>query len=67
MTAPRYQEVKAVEIPEAGDDAGTRVKVVCGTFWGKTGPVEGIAADPIVFGTEFALAKIQTYSIAPGM
>jgi redox-sensitive bicupin YhaK (pirin superfamily) len=47
MTAPRYQEVKAAEIPEAGDDAGTQVKVVCGTFWGKTGPVEGIAADPI--------------------
>jgi quercetin 2,3-dioxygenase len=47
MTAPRYQEVKAAEIPEVGDDAGTRVRVVCGTFWGKTGPVEGIAADPV--------------------
>lgn len=47
MTAPRYQEVKAVQIPEVGDDAGTRVKIVCGTFWGKTGPVEGIAADPV--------------------
>jgi quercetin 2,3-dioxygenase len=47
MTAPRYQEVKAPEIPEAGDDAGTRVKVVCGTFWGKTGPVEGIEANPV--------------------
>jgi quercetin 2,3-dioxygenase len=47
MTAPRYQEVKAVEIPEVGDDAGTTARVVCGTFWGKTGPVEGIAADPV--------------------
>src|SRR3954463_15133204 len=35
MTAPRYQEVKAVEIPEVTDDDGTRVKVVTGTFWGK--------------------------------
>ena len=47
MTAPRYQEVKAAEIPEAGDDAGTTARVVCGTFWGKTGPVEGVEADPV--------------------
>ena len=47
MTAPRYQEVKAAEIPEITDDDGTHVRVVCGNFWGKTGPVDGIAADPI--------------------
>jgi len=47
MTAPRYQEVKSVEIPEITDDDGTHVRVVCGSFWGKTGPVEGVAADPI--------------------
>src|SRR6516225_9406210 len=47
MTAPRYQEVKAAEIPEVTDDDGTQVRVVCGKFWGKTGPVEGIAADPV--------------------
>jgi redox-sensitive bicupin YhaK (pirin superfamily) len=28
------------------DDDGTRVRVVCGDFWGKRGPVEGVAADP---------------------
>ena len=47
MTAPRYQEIKAPEIPEITDDDGTVVRIVCGTFWGKKGPVEGIAADPI--------------------
>jgi redox-sensitive bicupin YhaK (pirin superfamily) len=47
MTAPRYQEVKAAEIPEITDDDGTTVRVVCGSFWGKRGPVDGIAADPI--------------------
>ena len=46
MTAPRYQDVLAKEIPEITDDDGTRVRVVCGSFWGKRGPVEGIAADP---------------------
>ena len=46
MTAPRYQEVKSAEIPEVTEDDGTRARIICGTFWGKTGPVEGIAADP---------------------
>ena len=47
MTAPRYQEIGAVEIPEVVDDDGTRARIICGAFWGKRGPVEGIAADPI--------------------
>src|SRR3954465_13426686 len=47
MTAPRYQEVKAPEIPEITDDDGTTARVVCGNFWGRRGPIEGIAADPI--------------------
>jgi len=46
MTKPRYQDVKSKEIPEVTDDDGTRVRVVCGEFWGQRGPVEGIAADP---------------------
>ena len=46
MTAPRYQEIKAAEIPEVTDDDGTSARIVCGSFWGKRGPVEGIAADP---------------------
>lgn len=47
MTAPRYQEVKAPEIPHTTDDDGTVVRVVCGSFWNMKGPVEGVAADPI--------------------
>ena len=46
MTAPRYQDIKAAEIPEIIDDDGTRVRVICGEFWGRQGPVEGVAADP---------------------
>ena len=46
MTAPRYQDVTGKDVPEVVDDDGTRVRVVCGTFWGKTGPVDGVAADP---------------------
>jgi len=46
MTAPRYQDVTSDAIPEAVDDDGTRVRVVCGDFWGKAGPVDGVAASP---------------------
>jgi len=46
MTDPRYQDVAATEIPEVIDDDGTRVRVVVGEFWGRKGPVDGIAAEP---------------------
>ncbi len=46
MTDPRYQDVGTQKIPEILEDDGTRVKVIVGDFWGKSGPVDGIAADP---------------------
>jgi redox-sensitive bicupin YhaK (pirin superfamily) len=46
MTAPRYQDIAAKDIPEITDDDGTRVRVITGDFWGAKGPVEGVAADP---------------------
>ena len=46
MTRPRYQDIQARDIPEAIDDDGTAVRIVCGEFWGKQGPVEGVAAEP---------------------
>lgn len=47
MTAPRYQDIAGSDVPEIIDDDGTRVKIITGAFWGKTGPVDGIAADPL--------------------
>jgi quercetin 2,3-dioxygenase len=47
MTEPRYQEVKSGDIPQVTDDDGTHVRVVCGSFMGVKGMVDGIAADPI--------------------
>lgn len=46
MTTPRYQDIASAEIPEVTDDDGTRVRIICGNFWGKSGPVDGVAADP---------------------
>jgi redox-sensitive bicupin YhaK (pirin superfamily) len=46
MTEPRYQDVASKDIPEITDDDGVKVRVICGEFWGKKGPVDGVAADP---------------------
>jgi hypothetical protein len=46
MTAPRYQDIPAAAIPDVVDDDGARVRIICGDFWGKRGPVDGIAAEP---------------------
>jgi len=59
MTAPRYQEVKSPEIPEVTEDDGTRARIVCGNFWGRRGPVEGIAADPIYIDVSVPPGKLR--------
>ncbi len=46
MTDPRYQDIPATAIPEVTEDDGSRARIICGEFWGKTGPVEGVVADP---------------------
>ncbi|HLV80489.1 MAG TPA: pirin family protein [Chthonomonadaceae bacterium] len=63
MTAPRYQEVQARDIPEITDDDGTRVRVVCGSFWGTTGPVDGIAADPVYLDVSVPPGKRKTLPV----
>ncbi|GGH00360.1 pirin family protein [Silvibacterium dinghuense] len=63
MTAPRYQEIKAEEIPEVVDNDGTRVKVVSGEFWGKKGPVEGVAAEPIYLDISLAPGRERSIPV----
>ena len=47
MTAPRYQDVKAKDVPVAKDDDGTEVRVVCGAYRGIRGPVDDVFAKPV--------------------
>jgi len=47
MTPPRYQDVKAKDVPVAVDDDGAEVRVVCGNYRGTRGPVEDVAAKPV--------------------
>jgi len=63
MTAPRYQDIKAGEVPEVVDDDGTRVRIVCGDFRGKRGPVEGVAADPRYLDISVPPGKRKTLAV----
>ncbi|MHC4958275.1 MAG: pirin family protein [Planctomycetota bacterium] len=64
MTPPRYQEVLSRDIPEVTDDDGTKVRVVCGSFWGETGPIDGIAADPVYIDVSVPPGKRVTLPVA---
>jgi len=46
MTDPRYQDIPSLEIPEITEDDGSHARVITGDFWGKKGPVTGIATNP---------------------
>jgi redox-sensitive bicupin YhaK (pirin superfamily) len=66
MTAPRYQDIPAIEIPDIVDDDGTRVRVICGEFWGKRGPVDGIAADPRYLDVSVPAGRRKTLRVETG-
>ena len=63
MTRPRYQEVKAGDIPVAVEDDGTQVRVICGTFADKTGPVRDVAAEPMYFDVSVPPGKRKTLAV----
>lgn len=66
MTAPRYQDIPAGEIAEVGDDDGTRVRVICGEFGGKRGPVDGVAADPRYLDISVPPGRRKTFAVELG-
>lgn len=47
MTAPRYQDVASSDIETVVEDDGSSARIITGSFWGKTGPVDGVAANPL--------------------
>jgi hypothetical protein len=66
MTAPRYQDIRAAEIPAITDDDGTIVRVISGEFWGRRGPVEGVAADPHYLDIEVPPGRRKTLPVETG-
>src|SRR5665213_4605829 len=63
MTNPRYQDVQGKDVPVVTDDDGTSVRIVCGQFWGTSGPVDGIASEPIYIDVSVPPGKRKTLPV----
>jgi redox-sensitive bicupin YhaK (pirin superfamily) len=69
MTAPRYQDIQADQIPEVELGAGARARVLVGTVNGVAGPVTKVVTDPIYFdlhlepGASYAAALPESHNV----
>ncbi len=54
MTPPRYQDIPAARVPTVEDAGGAKVRVLAGTFAGKTGPVVDVAGGPSYLDVDIA-------------
>ena len=63
MTKPRYQEFKAGEIPVVTEDDGTQVRLICGNYGGRKGPVEEVAAEPVYLDVTVVPGKRKTLPV----
>jgi quercetin 2,3-dioxygenase len=59
MMSPRYQEIKASEIPVVKEENGVTVKVIAGKLNSIEGPVKDIIADPVYF--DISIPQNTTY------
>src|SRR5438034_864238 len=66
MTRPRYQGISASEIPAVEIEGGTKIRVITGTVDGVSGPVSGIAADPIYLDVSVPAHSSFSHQIARG-
>jgi redox-sensitive bicupin YhaK (pirin superfamily) len=63
MTAPRYQGITAREVPVVRDDDGAEIRVVCGRYKSTSGPVSGVAADPMYFDVSIPADRSKKFPI----
>jgi quercetin 2,3-dioxygenase len=66
MTAPRYQNISANEIPKIQRDGGATIRVIAGSIDGVTGPVGGIAVEPTYLDVALAPGGSFIHSIPRG-
>lgn len=60
MMNPRYQGITSDEIPTIKTPDGAKIKVICGTINGTTGPVQNVMIDPQYLDVELPVNKTFT-------
>ena len=63
MTSPRYQDIKADDLPLLQEDDGSRLRVLIGDYRGKASPVDGIAADPQYLDISIPAGLVKTFPV----
>jgi hypothetical protein len=66
MSAPRYQNIHAEEIPLVERDGGATVRVIAGIIDGTRGPITGIVAEPSYLDVALASGGSLTLPIPRG-
>ncbi|MGC9194929.1 MAG: pirin family protein [Syntrophobacteraceae bacterium] len=66
MTAPRYRDVKAADIPEVILDGGVKIKVIAGRVANVQGPVDDIVIDPEMLDVGLAPGAVFERAIPAG-
>ncbi len=66
MTAPRYQNIGAHEIPVLRRGEAATIRVIAGTVDGISGPISGIAADPVYLDVEVSPRATFIHAVPRG-
>jgi hypothetical protein len=66
LTAPRYQDIQAEQIPEVDLGGGARARVLVGAVNGVTGPVGDVATDPLYFDLHLPPGTSYTAALPEG-
>lgn len=66
MTAPRYQNIRANEIPQIERADGTRIRVIAGSVDGVSGPVSGISVVPTYLDVRVPAGVTFNHSLESG-
>lgn len=66
MTAPRYRDVKANDIPQVTLNSGVKVKIIRGKINGVQGPVKDIVIDPEMLDVTVPAATAFSHTVKDG-
>jgi redox-sensitive bicupin YhaK (pirin superfamily) len=66
MTAPRYQDIQASDVPEVELGPGARARVLVGTVGGVAGPVTDVATEPVYFDLHLDAGASYTAAVPEG-
>jgi quercetin 2,3-dioxygenase len=66
MTAPRYQDIPADDIPTVELEQGIEARVIAGALGGVDGPVSGVATQPVYYDLKLDGEKRYIVPLPPG-